>query len=410
MARIVESRAFRGSRRCCAFLEYSVQHVLNGCDPQELKERNIGIEVLQRAPDYDTSGDASVRVTANEVRKRLAQYYQDADTHADLVIGLPPGSYAVTFQWAAPAVEPVHTPVPEPEPPRKRPLTAVVVIAFLALLMLGASVAVWGGRERAAGSRTARDPLWSRIFNPGQKTSIVVSDAIFREIQQVVGRDLSLSDYLAPGYPNSQIAAAKPGLRPTLEFLARQQTTSVGSATLGAKLMVFGKQYGADPVIRYPHHINVREFNTDSFILLGSHLSIPWVEMFEPSLNFVLTPDAATNHFYLRNRSPQAGELAEYREPDSHDITYSDIAVLPNLSGTGTVLIFNGIGMAAAEAAGQFALDGSLSAIIARASAGKSNGYIEILIRVRTVGGTAAQSEVVAVRPIGPRALRDSSR
>ena len=95
---ILASPSFRGSRRCCRFLEYSVHHVLDGA-AQELRERNIGIEVFQRSPDYDTAEDAIVRVTANEVRKRLAQFYQDLGVEPDPVISLPPGSYAVTLRW-----------------------------------------------------------------------------------------------------------------------------------------------------------------------------------------------------------------------------------------------------------------------------------------------------------------------
>ena len=74
LQRILGSHVFRGSRRCCRFLEYSVQHVLQGNAQDELRERNIGVEVFQRPADYDTAEDAIVRVTANEVRKRLSQY------------------------------------------------------------------------------------------------------------------------------------------------------------------------------------------------------------------------------------------------------------------------------------------------------------------------------------------------
>jgi hypothetical protein len=101
-------------------------------------------------------------------------------------------------------------------------------------------------------------------------------------------------------------------MRPVIEFLGHQQTTSIGSATLGSRLAVFGAQVGGIPAIRYPRHVNAREFNTDNFILLGSRLSIPWDELFESSLNFPLTSDAATRTFYLRNRSPKPGEPAEF--------------------------------------------------------------------------------------------------
>src|SRR5207302_1304728 len=68
LRKVLGSSAFRGSRRCCTFLEFSVEHVLAG-GHEELRERNIGIEVFHRLPGYDTAEDAVVRVTANEVRK-----------------------------------------------------------------------------------------------------------------------------------------------------------------------------------------------------------------------------------------------------------------------------------------------------------------------------------------------------
>lgn len=261
-----------------------------------------------------------------------------------------------------------------------------------AALVAGAIGVMFWGRSPAAQSRPA-EGFWGRVFHTRQKTNIVLSDAVYRQVQFYLGRDLSLSEYLSPGYPVALGAAASPDVRRTLEFLARQQTTSVGSATLASRLAAFGARMGGDAAIRYPRHVNAREFNTDSFILLGSRLSIPWEEMFEPRLNFPLATDAATHHFYLRNLKPQRGEAAEYRESADQTETYADIALLPNLSGTGTVLILNGIDMVAAEAAGEFAMNGGLSAGL-----GGAPGDFEALVRVRAVGGAVERTEVVALR------------
>ena len=399
LARVLESPAFRGSRRCCRFLEYSVHQVLKGCAQDGLKERTIGIEALQRPADYDTGEDAIVRVTANEVRKRLAQYYQGAGGVANPVISLPPGSYAAVFHWNDRPVPVTPAPLPQHEPPR---FNSRLAIGIGAVVLLGV-IAIFGVRSWVAGApvRTAAglqrwpakpDAFWARLFDPGHKTNIVVSDSVYREIQYFLGRDVSLSEYLTPGYPNTLLASAKPEVRSAIEFLGRQQTTSIGSATLGSRLLVFGSRLGGDPVIRYPHHINAREFNTDNFILLGSRLSIPWEQLFDGSLNFPLATDHDSGHFYLQNRNPKSGEQVEYRETANHEETYADIAVVPNLAGTGTVLILNGIDMAAAEAAGEFAINGSLAAHVAQ------KRRAEVLIRVRAIGGTVANIQVVAER------------
>jgi hypothetical protein len=405
LARILESHHLRGSRRCCRFLEYSVHQVLKGCAQEGLKERTIGIEALQRPPDYDTGEDAIVRVTANEVRKRLAQYYQDAGNSANPVISLPPGSYAAVFHWPAPTQQTTPAKPEQPKPARfdrRLGVGLILLVLVVCLVLYGILVRPAPSAPHSAAPsqpRTASrvDPLWSRLFNGGQKTNIVVSDAVYREIQYFLGRDVSLSEYLAPGYPNSLLASAKPEARAAIAFLGRQQTTSIGSATLGSHLLTFGSRMGGDPVIRYPRHINAREFNTDNFILLGSRLSIPWEELFDPSLNFPLVRDPATEQFYLQNRAPRAGERAEYRESNNQEETYADIALLPNLAGTGTVLILNGIDMVAAEAAGEFAINGSLSTRLASLPAGR-NRQTEILIRVRAIAGTVAKIEVVAER------------
>src|SRR5882757_4182637 len=75
LERIVTSSHFRNSRRYPAFLRFVVEHTLDG-NIERLKERTLGIEVFGRQNDYDTNADPIVRVTAGEVRKRIAQYYQ----------------------------------------------------------------------------------------------------------------------------------------------------------------------------------------------------------------------------------------------------------------------------------------------------------------------------------------------
>jgi len=108
--RMLKSRHFRNSRRYPAFLDHIVRHTLEG-DLDSLKERILGIEVFKRPHDYDTGADPVVRITAGEVRKRIALYYHDEGTEQELRIELPPGSYIPAFSgsvYSAPAQESAH--------------------------------------------------------------------------------------------------------------------------------------------------------------------------------------------------------------------------------------------------------------------------------------------------------------
>ena len=100
LERVLASPVFRNSRRYAAVLRYLVKRALDDPDSQ-LKERTIGIEVFGRAPDYDTATDHVVRSAVAEIRKRLAQYYQQEPTDHELRIEVQSGSYIPKFRFVA---------------------------------------------------------------------------------------------------------------------------------------------------------------------------------------------------------------------------------------------------------------------------------------------------------------------
>jgi TolB-like protein/Tfp pilus assembly protein PilF len=95
---VTASRAFAGSKRAQDFLQLIVEHALAGRF-DSLRERMIGAEMFGRPIDYDTANDAVVRVKATEVRRKLAQYYQELGKNPAVRIELPVGSYVPMFQW-----------------------------------------------------------------------------------------------------------------------------------------------------------------------------------------------------------------------------------------------------------------------------------------------------------------------
>jgi hypothetical protein len=154
LGRLLQSAEFRTSKRCSDFLGYVVEHTMNG-PTGALKERLLGVELFQLPPDFDPGQHAIVRVTANEVRKRLAQnYLAENGAHRAVKIDLPPGSYKAEFRWEAPVPEPQPPqPLPAPEPPvpprRGRPAVHAIVFTAVVAVALTAGFAAW--RWRASG-------------------------------------------------------------------------------------------------------------------------------------------------------------------------------------------------------------------------------------------------------------------
>src|SRR5260370_7591121 len=125
LSAILASNSFSSSKRCQDFLEFVVKRALAG-DYESLTERFLGVELFGRAVDYETATDSIVRVRANDVRRRLAQYYSGQRSAVAVRIDLNAAGYIPEFhsrtkQKTAPSshlntpASPIHTP-PSPTP------------------------------------------------------------------------------------------------------------------------------------------------------------------------------------------------------------------------------------------------------------------------------------------------------
>jgi hypothetical protein len=165
LTRVLASAEFRTSKRSQEFLRYVVEHTLNG-QSDLLKERTIGIEVFGRSTDYEPGEDATVRVKAGEVRKRLGLYYAEQGIHDALRIELPLGTYIPEFRLVemTPAIsEPAPTPAIL-QPPAASPEAKTRgprLVALAALLCFAAAGVIW------LRSRPANTPLtqfWAPVL------------------------------------------------------------------------------------------------------------------------------------------------------------------------------------------------------------------------------------------------------
>jgi hypothetical protein len=95
---IIDSPIFQTSKQSQKLLTYIVHHSLLK-DDNLLRERVIGSQVFDRAPNYDAANDPVVRARVSEVRKRLAQYYlSNNPVKTNIRIEIPVGSYRASFK------------------------------------------------------------------------------------------------------------------------------------------------------------------------------------------------------------------------------------------------------------------------------------------------------------------------
>jgi hypothetical protein len=162
LAGLLVGAAFRTSKRSRDFLEYVVERTLKGLT-ETLKERSIGVELFQLPADFDAGQHTIVRVTANEVRKKLAQHYMTGNGAPHPVrIDLPPGSYRAEFRWESPQTPPAELKSPAlppppvlpetpPPAPASRPVTRRSWQAMLALsggsLAVASALTLWRSRS-----------------------------------------------------------------------------------------------------------------------------------------------------------------------------------------------------------------------------------------------------------------------
>jgi hypothetical protein len=185
LERILANPLFKNSKRYPTLLRYVVERTLDG-HPGELKERTLGIEVFGRDPDYDTNLDPVVRTTAAEIRKRLAQYYQEPNHETEPRIDLPLGSYAARFQAPAGRTAPITSaerlitsvpvPVISPVPvTRYRPYHSLRLAALAgipAVIVLALWLKPWT-------PHSALDKLWTPVLDSSSPVLLCVGQRPF---------------------------------------------------------------------------------------------------------------------------------------------------------------------------------------------------------------------------------------
>lgn len=434
--RIVASQCFIKAPQLRDILLYLTRRALED-NPSGISEHEVGRNVLGRRPDFNPNEDNIVRVQVRHVRKKLEDYYSAEGRDEPILLTIPKGAYLPHFgvrpaQAVDVSEEIGGKPGPvggEPgghgaatQPARRGRAWLVICLAGLSVLVVVLALAAflfWRQKEallaQAPGGEgripPAEDVFWAKFFAPGQPTSLVVADSCLVVLQDILDVDLPLKEL----YGNSRMTKLIEGvqdrkLQSALELIARRQYTSLGDITIVPKIIELGQSYRAKPRIRFSRYLDTREFMAGNFVLIGSRRGVPWIQLFEQQLNFYLEHDLRTRSYRFLNRAPKPGEQAYYGPAaggSNGDESYADIAILPNLTGSGYVLIISGITMEATEAAGALVTEKefstSLAKILKERHGDTTMPYAEILLQTRTMPGTARVSRIICHRLLTPQ-------
>jgi hypothetical protein len=407
---VIESRALKGSRRSQEFLKFIVDRSLDGRF-DSLKERIIGVELFDRNPAYDTAEDAIVRVTACEVRRRLAQYYADLGVHAEFRIDLPAGSYIPEFRKIVPETPPPAAPVIAdeiiaPKPPRRRASGFVIAAGVLVILLCAALVV---GEQSTSASSTKRALPWSAVIQPNRQTHIVFCDPEIVTVQRLLNFTVSLSDYANQRYwPSLQSQPAEVrNIMETVPFKGVSvAAVDAAMATRISNLIVPGTGHRIET---HPARtLRLADFKTeDSFILFGSPRSNPWLALFQDQLDFRFEFDEAAKAEFIANQRPKDSEKPRYiptAQGWGTGNAYAIVALVDNPNQKGQVLILAGSNAEATEAAGKLATNSEALAETLKSHGIQPNGPIrrfEILLRVSTMAGSSNTFDVIACHLLG---------
>lgn len=376
LERLLASPYISHSKRFPNFLRFVVEHTLAG-EADDIKERTLGIEIFGKDANYDTALDPIVRVTAAEIRKRMAQYYQNSVHDEELRITLPSGSYIPQFHSpkgksiyglpemdAVPAGTPEHVPAPVSQT-RRQWLLAAVGVAAAGLLAWGA-VVFWQRTNRAA-----VDFFWQPVLSSNGPVLLCV-----------------------PEQPNDFARnVLNPGNLPYYQVVPTNPRTPPGIGDLSAVIKVAGllQSSGKQYVLKGEEATALDDLQRGPAVFVGAYDNA-WTLRLTNPLHYHFENDADMTHQWIvDSTAPDKARWMIDRGAQMASDNYRDYAILARFTDPNTgklAVILAGIGSGGTRAAGEFITDSAhLTQLMRAAQAAGDKKNMEFVISTQIIDG-----------------------
>jgi hypothetical protein len=384
MNRILSHPVFKGSDRCVALLRYLINLALVSGDT-EIKERTLGIEVFGRTAGYDVSTDPIVRRIASEVRKRLAQYYQERGNDSSVRIDLIRGSYLPEFEFALERLSRKSTDAKDSEETPEAPNQSEPVIPHLETppdstpkvlqrwWILGIAAAALIGFACFALMRVSAfySPVyrvWEPLLNSGDTITVCLP-----------------------------IHDSSPGDTGTADSGGSTTFRDVKAGSIITELLTNFKKH---PDVRPSTVLRFRDFHENPAVLIGG-LNNPWVPVLLSKLRFSVQYDSNTGDKWVQDaQNPGKRDWKIKGKSQSGDIpTDADYAVITRVydqESSQWIMSLSGLQAKGTEEAAELVSDAQYSKLLPTSIL--KQGNFQIVLKVSLIGGEPGPLQILAIQ------------
>lgn len=387
--RVIASSGFQRASQLRQILIYISHYAITRTDRESIRECEIACDVLGRRDDFDPASDNIVRVQISHLRRRLETYFSTEGANETLIMTVPKGSYIPVFE-AMPARTGATTPpplrdyAPLPETPAvdtsedainstvspsvesTRFLDTKILFAISVLFVFASAVfaliTFYYRTEKPSSATTKSDTsvFLQPLLRNGSDVSIILPDTSLLVIETIMNRELTLNDYMKL-FPNGELDdISDPKLRSALQILGSKRATTFGEAKVANDLANKLTYWGMHCKIHYARDLHVSDLSDGNVIILGSRKTNPWQELFLDHINYRFVQGSLFHSYFFENTHPRPGQATRYAMDISSKeqiVTYSDVAMTPNLTNGGYVLLISGEDVQGTEAAARFLLN-----------------------------------------------------
>jgi hypothetical protein len=387
--RLLSSPLFNKSKRCQPFLEYIVTETLNGRG-EHLKERSIGIDVFGRQPAYDTNEDRIVRAAAIDVRRRIAQYYQDPEHAKELRIEVPSGSYIPRFHqpsephWQARINGTAHereipvalveeiAPAARTTPHRKATARRIALAALVCATAAGLLL-FWV--RLSAADRPVR-AFWAPFLSSDRVILVLGSEGEVTERGSL------------------QTGQAEPSVFDAVMSDRVGFADSQAAAQVAALLSSMGKKFE----IRRGGTVTLKDLREAPAVVIGA-LSNPWSRTLQQGLRYQFRIDESVHAITLLDQKDPAHPAWKLDSTTPYAELKEDRAIVSRFVDLRTeqpVLLIAGLGRNGTVAAGEFVTNPALlRALVASAPKGWEGNNVQVVIATDIVNGHGGIPRIV---------------